>query len=402
MRCVISACLAGEAVRYDGRAKTNGSIQALIAKRGVEHALVCPEVLGGLEIPRLPAEIKTGRVIREDGQDMTDAYVAGAERAYERACAELGGAPDLAILKAKSPACGTGQVYDGSFSRQLIAGDGIFVSYLKQRGIVTMSELDLESYQASVEHPLAIILGAGLGSLASELHVVRRIPYADIEGFPDDAPALTGHTYEAYVGTLGSCPVLVYPGRIHLYQGASAAEVTSLVRHAHKLGARSIVFANASAAVGETPLGLGLYTDQINLSGTNPLIERAARRTVDTPFVDMDEPYSPYLQTLAQSAARELGITLNAGVFAQMLGPSFETPAEGRMLTLMGVNYAGMSVANECIMARALDMHTLGLTVATHKVASSGISHESILTSASAYKQDFEALIKLVADRLSA
>lgn len=249
----------------------------------------------------------------------------------------------------------------------------------------------------SVEHPVALILGTGLSHVADLVVPVRRIPYADIDGFPEHVHPLSGHTYEVTVGTIDGVPVVLYPGRVHLYQGASAAEVTACVRHAHHLGCQTVIFACASAAVGSQPEGLGVFTDQLNLTGQNPLIDTQVRRHLDTPFVSMEGAYNPFLRALAEAAAAEAHIDLAAGVLAGQVGPTFETAAEVRMLETLGAQYVSMSTVLEVIMARALDMDVLGLTVATHKAGAQHMSHESIMqTIQGTYQASFEQILRRV------
>ena len=280
MDVIVSACLLGERCRYDGGTKPSAAVQALCARAHVTP--VCPETAGGLTVPRLPAERVGKRVLLRDGTDVTDAFYAGARAC--RAQARATQAP-LAVLKARSPSCGVGLVYDGTYTGTLRSGDGVFAELLRKEGICMVSEETVESCKPSVEHPVALVLGTGLGHLRALVHPVRRIDYHDIEGFPADARPVPGHDFEATVGTVDDVPVVVYPGRIHLYQGYSASEVTALVRHAHRLGCRDIIFACATGAIpGNAHTGLGILTDQINLTGRNPLVEdadlRAARLTL--------------------------------------------------------------------------------------------------------------------------
>lgn len=258
-----------------------------------------------------------------------------------------------------------------------------------------------KSCRPSVEHPVAIVLGSGLGHLASLVRPVRRISYLDIAGFPQDARPVPGHSFEATIGGMDGVPVVVYPGRIHLYQGYSAVEVTSLVRHAHHLGCRDIIFACATGCVpGNAYKGLGLLTDQINLTGTSPLAGPGLDRSLDSPFVGMAGAYTPYLQELARSVAAEEGITLEEGVYAGVLGPAFETPAEVRALRLLGVSYVGMSTVCEVIMAHALGMNVLGLTLATNESGEVAVDHQSVLDEAAAHAGEFERLVRGVIRRL--
>lgn len=390
MRVAISACLLGAPVRYDGGSKPAAEVQRLAER--VDVVRVCPETASGLPVPRPPAEQVGGRVLLADGRDVTEEFALGAER-----CAGLVSRPpvSLAVLKAKSPSCGVGLVYDGTYSGRLVAGQGVFAERLEREGICVVTEETVRACKPSVEHPVAIVLGSGLGHLGSLVRPVRRIDYRDIEGFPLSARPVAGHRFEATVGTIDEVPVVVYPGRIHLYQGYSAAEVTSLVRHAHHLGCRDVVFACATGAVpGNAGVGLGILSDQINLTGRNPLAEWDGLRDVESPFVDMNEAYSPYLRALARGVADDLGIHVEEGVYAGVLGPCFETPAEVAALRALGVSYVGMSTVNEVIMARALGMHVLGLTLAANESGAPAVSHDTVLEAAGRHAEDFESLVR--------
>lgn len=239
----------------------------------------------------------------------------------------------------------------------------------------------VEFCEPSVEHPVALVLGSGLGAIADRVKVVRRIPYTDIDGFPAAAIPVAGHRFEVLVGTVGRTPVVVYPGRIHLYQGYSEVEVTSLVRHARRLGCNDIVFTCASGGVDpELPAGtIGLISDHINLTGRNPLAHPEVAAGLDTPFVPMAGAYSAYLGELARQAADELGIALSEGVYAGLLGPTYETAAEIRALGALGASYVGMSTVCEVVMARALGMQVLGLTLVTNAAGGSDLTHEEVL-----------------------
>lgn len=390
MRVAISACLLGAPVRYDGGSKPAAEVQRLAER--VDVVRVCPETASGLPVPRPPAEQVGGRVLLADGRDVTEEFALGAER-----CAGLVSRPpvSLAVLKAKSPSCGVGLVYDGTYSGRLVAGQGVFAERLEREGICVVTEETVRACRPSVEHPVAIVLGSGLGHLGSLVRPVRRIDYRDIEGFPLSARPVAGHRFEATVGTIDEVPVVVYPGRIHLYQGYSAAEVTSLVRHAHHLGCRDVVFACATGAVpGNAGVGLGILSDQINLTGRNPLAEWDGLPDVESPFVDMNEAYSPYLRALARGVADDLGIHVEEGVYAGVLGPCFETPAEVAALRALGVSYVGMSTVNEVIMARALGMHVLGLTLAANESGAPAVSHDTVLEAAGRHAEDFESLVR--------
>ena len=390
MDVIVSACLLGERCRYDGGSKPCDAVRRFAER--VRFHPVCPERAGGLPVPRLPAERVGERVLMRDGTDVTDEFVSGAHACME--ASHTTGAT-LAVLKAKSPSCGAGLVYDGTYSGKLMRGDGVYAALLKKEGVCVVTEEVVESCHPSVEHPVAIVLGTGLGHLRSLVHPVRRVDYRDIDGFPVDARPMAGHSFEATIGTVDDVPVVVYPGRIHLYQGYSAAEVTALVRHAYRLGCRDIVFACATGAIpGNAHMGLGILTDHINLTGASPLVGDESLRGVDTPFVDMHDAYSPYLRTLARGVADDLGIAVEEGVFAGVVGPCFETPAEVRMLAGMGVSYVGMSTVCEVIVAKALGMNVLGLTLAANFAGDGDVSHQSVLEEAERNADSFERLVR--------
>ena len=398
----ISACLLGSPCRYDGGSSRTGAICRLASAPGVRTVAVCPEQLGGLSTPRTPAERRHGRVVTAVGADVTAAYAQGAARSLE--VAHRAGAR-LAILKSRSPMCGCGRIYDGTFTGRLVPGDGVAASLFKREGITVVDEKLVEYCEPSMEHPIAIVLGSGLGALGGRVQVVRRIPYTDIEGFPAEAVPVAGHRFEVLVGTIDEVPVVVYPGRIHMYQGYSAFQVTALVRHAHRLGCRSIVLSCASGAVREIEPGtVGLITDQINLTGQNPLAcpEGVAAAGLDVPFVPMAGAYSGYLAELARAAAADAGVELAEGTYAGMLGPTYETAAEIRALANLEADYVGMSTVCEAIMARALGMQVLGLTLVTNKAGRADNNHAEVLAAADAAAAATESVALGVLRRLGA
>ena len=266
-------------------------------------------------------------------------------------------------------------------------------------------EDEIRACKPSVEHPVAIVLGSGLGHLAGLVKPVRRMSYCDIPGFPESARPVGGHNFETTIGTIDGVPVVVYPGRVHLYQGYSALEVTSLVRHAYRLGCRTVLFACATGAIqGVAETGLGLISDHINLTGVNPLVgwneAEPELALLESGFISMNDVYSSYLRDLARNVAKEADILLGEGVLAGVGGPSFETPAEVVALRTIGASYVGMSTVLEAIMAHALGMRTLGLTLAANYAGEAGVSHESVLVAAGNYSEQFERLVRGVLARL--
>lgn len=390
-----------------------------VCAHGGSVVRVCPERSGGLSTPRPPAEILPAKgrlaeasdaksedlvaektdvcVVQADGTDVTDAFARGAQSAWEDMHA-AGDVP-LAVLKANSPSCGVNLVYDGTFSGTLVEGRGVFAQLLERKGVVMATEDAARACAPSVEHPIALMLGSGLGHLAGLVKPVRRIDYRDIPGFPETARPVAGHRFEATIGTIDGVPVVVYPGRTHLYQGYSALEVTSLVRHAHRLGCRVVVFVCATGAIeGKASTGLGIISDHINVTGTNPLIgwdgEVNGRVRDDAGFVSMTDVYTPYLRGIARGVAADQGLEVGEGVLAGVLGPSFETPAEIAALGTLGASYVGMSTVCEAIMAHALGMSVLGLTLAANFAGASGVSHNTVLSAARRHANSLERLLR--------
>ena len=400
MQLVVSACLLGRDCRYDGGHKRCDEVCRLaerIRLRGGVVLTVCPEMAAGLPVPRPPAERRGSRVLLNDGTDVTESFCEGARHVMTEV-SNAGGAP-LAVLKAKSPSCGVNLIYDGSYTGSLTRGSGVFAEYLEQEGTCMATENTVRICTPSVEHPVAIVLGTGLGHLAGLVKPVRRIPYRDIPGFPASARPVAGHSFEATVGTIDGVPVVVYPGRVHLYQGYTALEVSSLVTHAHQLGCRVMLFACATGAIPQmAPTGLGMVSDQINLTGVNPLVPQSPQDGWPVPmssgFADMTDIYSPYLRGLARGVAAEQGLSLSEGVLAGVVGPNFETPAEVNALRVLGVSYVGMSTVCEAILAHSLGMQVLGLTLAANYAGEVGVTHQSVLTAAQGSADGFERLVR--------
>ena len=227
---------------------------------------------------------------------------------------------------------------------------------------------------------VGVVLGSGLGAFADGLLHAVRIPYRDLPGLPP-ATAI-GHAGELVIGTLGANgmgagDVAVMSGRFHLYEGYTAQQVTAGIRLFRELGIRRIVLTNAAGGINlEYARGaLVLISDHINLQGVNPLVG-PNDNTLGPRFPDMTEAYSPALRQLAQQTAEKLGITLYEGVYAALLGPSYETPAEIRYLRTIGADLVGMSTAAETIAANHLGMEVLGISCVTNVAA--GLSGQKL------------------------
>jgi purine-nucleoside phosphorylase len=249
---------------------------------------------------------------------------------------------------------------------------------------------------------VAIVLGSGLGFLADEVGDAVRIPYADIPGFPQ--PGVAGHKGELVAGTLAGVSVLVQSGRFHLYEGHAPATTGLPVRVFAQLGVRTLIATNAAGGVRQDlrPPALMLITDHINLSGKNPLV--GAALAGEQRFPDMSAAYDPELHALAQAAARELAIPLAEGVYCALLGPSYETPAEIRMLQRLGVDAVGMSTVPEVIVARACGMRCVALSIITNAAAGLGapLDHAEVLEMGARVAGQLGSLIKALVRRLPA
>lgn len=230
---------------------------------------------------------------------------------------------------------------------------------------------------------VAIVLGSGLGALADRLTDAIRIPYADIPGF--HVPTVQGHRGELVAGILAGRPVIAQSGRFHLYEG-HGADVTALpVRVFHRLGATTFVATNAAGGIrpGFRPGSLMLITDHLNLTGRSPLAGPVV--TGEPRFPDMSAAYDPGLRALALEVAAGQGLSLEQGVYAALLGPSYETPAEVRMLATLGADAVGMSTVPEVIVAHANGMRCLGISTITNAaagVSEVALSHAEVMETA--------------------
>ncbi len=226
-----------------------------------------------------------------------------------------------------------------------------------------------------------LVLGSGLSELAEELENAVEVPFSDLPGFP--TPGVSGHRGRFLLGSLGTAEVLVQTGRLHLYEGHPPATVVLPVRTVAALGVPVAVFTNAAGGINRhlAPGDLMLIDDHINLMFRSPL----AGPVVGTEdrFPDMSAPYDPGLQAIAERAATAERIPLVRGTYAAVLGPSFETPAEIRMLASWRADAVGMSTVPEVIAARAVGVRVLALSMITNRAAGLGaesLSHDEVLT----------------------
>lgn len=250
-----------------------------------------------------------------------------------------------------------------------------------------MFELDVEVLPASAREAVkslsprvAVVLGSGFGGLESAVSDPFVVPYSSIEGYPHPASAIIGHAGKLILGDVGKTPVAVFSGRVHGYQGVSAVDAAYPARLAAAIGCSALVVTNAAGGV-DPGLSVGdvvLLSDQINLTGSSPLVGWPGPEG-GVPFVPMRDAYAPSLRGLAHEVAEEHGITLSEGVYAGLLGPAFETPAEVGYLRTIGADVVGMSTVPEVIAARALGLDVLGFSLVTNAAAGVGLSHEEVL-----------------------
>ena len=224
-----------------------------------------------------------------------------------------------------------------------------------------------------------VTLGSGLGDVADAVEDATDVDVSTLPGMASST--VPGHTATLRHGWLGGHEVLVQRGRIHLYEGHSARDVVRTVEVAAELGATTFVVTNAAGGLDDqtlTPGDLLVIDDHLNLTGTTPLT--GVLRDGGPLFLDMAAAYDPGLRAAADEVAAELGQTLQHGVYAGLTGPTYETPAEVRMLRTLGADVVGMSTVNEVIAARAAGMRVLGFSSVTN-VHGEGVatSHEEVL-----------------------
>ncbi len=248
---------------------------------------------------------------------------------------------------------------------------------------------------------VAVVLGSGLGAVAEAVRDAVRIPYREIPGFPE--PGAPGHKGELVGGRLEGVPVLVQSGRFHLYEGHVPAVAALPTRVFAELGVGTLIVTNAAGGIRPTfrPPTLMLIADHINLMFRNPLVGPVEPGEVR--FPDMSDPYDGALRAVAREVAREERIPLEEGVYAALLGPSFETPAEIRMLARLGADAVGMSTVPEVIVARARGIRCLGVSSVTNVAAGLSarpLAHEEVLAAGAELAGLLERLIRGVLRRL--
>jgi purine-nucleoside phosphorylase len=250
--------------------------------------------------------------------------------------------------------------------------------------------------------PAAIlVLGSGLGGVAEEIEGGVRIPYSEVPGFPRST--VEGHAGALVAGRWAGVDVVAMAGRFHLYEGWSEAEVARPIRALAALGPRVMVVTNAAGGLrqGMAPGDLMLITDHLNLTGRNPLV--GGVQEGEQRFPDMSDPYDAEFRRIAEETALAQRIPLEQGVYAAVLGPSYETPAEIRMLSRLGADAVGMSTAPETIVARARGVRVLGISCITNLAAGLAghpLSHAEVMEVGAQARDRLARLVAAVLPRL--
>jgi purine-nucleoside phosphorylase len=233
-----------------------------------------------------------------------------------------------------------------------------------------------------------LVLGSGLGAFVDAIDVLDTVPFAEVPGLPTSG--VPGHAGKLVLGTIGGGRLIIAQGRVHLYEGRSAREVTGFVRFMAELGARRLILTNAAGTLNRdfAPGTWMMLRDHLNLTGTSPLLGGAH-------FIDLSEVYSSKLRAHFAAIAKEQKIPLHEGVYAGLLGPQYETPAEIRMLRVLGADAVGMSTVLEAIQARALGLEVAAFSCLTNWAAGmqATLDHAEVLAVG---KQAGETLARLL------
>jgi purine-nucleoside phosphorylase len=264
------------------------------------------------------------------------------------------------------------------------------------------AKLYIES-QTAIRPSIGVVLGSGLGAFAEELDARVEIPYGQIPAWP--VSTAVGHAGKLVMGRLSGIDVAVMSGRAHLYEGNTPAQSVYGVRVLGGLGVRSIVFTNAAGGINLAYQrgGLVLISDHINLQGCNPLVG-PNDDSLGPRFPDMSEAYSRAYRETAKRMAAELGIAVSEGVYAALLGPSYETPAEIRYLRTIGADLVGMSTALEVIAANHMGMKCLGISCVTNMAAGilpQKLHHEEVLQTGAEVAGTLVRFLKALLPRLA-
>ena len=266
-----------------------------------------------------------------------------------------------------------------------------------------MAAVDFIKKNSATVPRVGVVLGSGLGEFAAQVEEKTVSEYADIPHFKK--VSVVGHAGRLVLGKVDSVSVAVLQGRYHYYEGHDIADVVFPVRVLAKLGIKSLLLTNAAGGIGRElrPGDLMVIRDHINLLGINPL-RGANDERLGARFPDMSAVYDPLFQEIIIEALAAAGLAAKKGVYLALSGPSYETPAEIRMLAALGADAVGMSTMPEAICARHLGLRVAGISCITNLAAgisSQPLSHQEVTETAERVKGDFIKLLKLVVPRLA-
>ena len=249
--------------------------------------------------------------------------------------------------------------------------------------------------KTSLQPEAGIVLGSGLGNVVDALDVEATIPYSEIPG--GAASTVWGHSGKMIFGRAGKLPVVVLAGRMHFYEGHDMRAVVHLARVVGRLGIKKLIVTNAAGGVNTSfkPGDLMLISDHINLMGTNPLIGKNVDE-LGPRFPDMSEAYPESLRELAKGVAKDIGLTLREGVYLALSGPTYETPAEIRMLRVLGADAVGMSTVPEVIAMSHMNIPVLGISCITNMAAGilkQKLTHQEVMDTTAMVQETFTKLV---------
>ncbi|WP_418792406.1 purine-nucleoside phosphorylase [Phosphitispora sp. TUW77] len=263
--------------------------------------------------------------------------------------------------------------------------------------------VDFIRRKISIRPQVGVILGSGLGVLAADVKKQQRLHYSELPHFP--ISTVEGHEGQFVFGELSGKNVALMQGRFHLYEGYSMEQVVFPVRVMKKLGVNVLLITNASGGINQEfrPGDLMLITDHLNLTGTNPLIG-PNYDDIGPRFPDMSEAYDKELINIAEEVARKNNLSYRKGIYAGLIGPSYETPAEIRYLRAIGADTVGMSTVSEVIVANHAEIRVLGISCITNMAAGvlqQRLSHEEVMETANSVRNQFITLVKGVLERVN-
>lgn len=251
---------------------------------------------------------------------------------------------------------------------------------------------------------LGIVLGSGLGGLVDAIEDAVKVPYQDIPRFPRST--VEGHAGQLVIGRLGGVEVAAMQGRVHLYEGYTPQQVVFPVRVLARLGIEGLIVTNAAGSVNPEydEREIMLISDHLNLSTVNPL-HGPNDDSLGARFPDMSVAYDADYRAAARAVAESQGLALREGVYVGLLGPSYETPAEVRMLHVLGGDAVGMSTVNEVIAARHMGVRVLGISCISNKgagLSAAPLSHEEVKEAGQALQGAVVGLVRGVVEALGA